>query len=274
MGQSVSGSKRVWLVAAGLAVLIGVLVIPDWQRRPAAVVERPVAGLFGGVQRALASTSSWIRGVWSGYLALVDLRREHQRLQDDLDRTVRERDALREVIAENRRLTALLAFQAMTTRPSHGARVIGRDPSRWYQSLTIDRGSRSGAAADQGVELPTGIVGTVIKVFPTASVVLLISDTHSAVPVLVQRTREQGIVEGTFGGRLRLKYLPPSSDIRAGDVIVTSGLTDPFPKGLMVGTVNRVERPEGDLYPDVGVIPSVDLSTLEEVLVIERLPAP
>jgi rod shape-determining protein MreC len=233
-----------------------------------------VAGLFGGVQRALTSISSWIRGVWSGYLALVDLRREHQRLQDDLDRTVRERDALREVIAENLRLTALLAFQATTTRPSRGARVIGRDPSRWYQSLTIDRGSRSGAAADQGVELPTGIVGTVIKVFPAASVVLLISDTHSAVPVLVQRTREQGIVEGTFGGRLRLKYLPPSSDIRAGDVIVTSGLTDPFPKGLMVGAVNRVERSEGDLYPDVEVIPLVDLSTLEEVLVIERLPAP
>jgi len=152
--------------------------------------------------------------------------------------------------------------------------VIGRDPSRWYQSLTIDRGSRSGAVADQGVELPTGIVGTVIKVFPAASVVLLISDAHSAVPVLVQRTREQGIVEGTFGGRLRLKYLPPSSDIRTGDVIVTSGLTDPFPKGLMVGAVNRVERPEGDLYPDVEVIPSVDLSALEEVLVIERLPAP
>jgi rod shape-determining protein MreC len=274
MGQSVSGSKRVWLVAAGLAVLIGVLVIPDWQRRPAAVVEHPVAGLLGGVQRALASTSSWIHGVWSGYLALIDLRREHQRLQDDLDRTVRERDALREVIAENRRLTALLAFQATTTRPSHGARVIGRDPSRWYQSLTIDRGSRSGAVADQGVELPTGIVGTVIKVFPAASVVLLISDAHSAVPVLVQRTREQGIVEGAFGGRLRLKYLPPSSDIRTGDVIVTSGLTDPFPKGLMVGAVNRVERPEGDLYPDVEVIPSVDLSALEEVLVIERLPAP
>jgi len=114
----------------------------------------------------------------------------------------------------------------------------------------------------------------VIKVFPTTSVVLLISDTHSAVPVLVQRTREQGIVEGTFGGRLRLKYLPPSSDIRAGDVIVTSGLTDPFPRGLMVGAVNRVQHPEGDLYPDVEVIPAVDLSTVEEVLVIERLPAP
>lgn len=274
MGQSVSGSKRVWLVAAGLAILIGVLVIPDWQRRPAVAVERPVAGLFGALQRALASTSAWVHGVWSDYLELVDLRREIRRLQEELDRTVRERDALREVSEENQRLAALLEFQPAAMRPSHGARVIGRDPSRWYQSLTIDRGSRNGAAADQGVEVPTGIVGTVIKVFPAISVVLLISDARSAVPVLVQRTREEGIVEGTFGGRLRLKYLPPSSDIRAGDVIVTSGLTDPFPKGLMVGAVNRVERPEGDLYPDVEVIPSADLSKLEEVLVIERSPAP
>lgn len=272
MAQSVSGYRRVWLLAAGLAVVIGVLVFPDWPRRPAGLIERPVTAVFSVLQGALSSAVSQVRSVWSGYVFFVGLREESRRLQADLDRVTLERDMLREVAEENRRLAALLEFQPLVTVPRRGGRVIGRDPSRWFQAITIDQGSRSGTAVDLGVEVPAGIVGTVVKVFPTTAVVLLISDRLSAVPALVQRTREQGIVEGTFGGRARLKYLPPSSDIREGDVIVTSGLTDPFPKGLIVGTVSRVQRAEGELYPDVEVIPSADLSRLEEVLVIERLP--
>lgn len=272
MAQSISGYRRVWLLAAGLAVVIGVLIFPDWPRRPAGFLDRPVTAVFSVLQGALSSAVSQVRGVWSGYVFFVGLREESRRLQADLDRVTLERDTLREVVEENRRLTSLLEFQPSATVPLRGARVVGRDPSRWFQAITIDRGSRTGTAVDLGVEVPTGIVGTVVKVFPATAVVLLISDRLSAVPALVQRTREQGIVEGTFGGRARLKYLPPSSDIREGDVILTSGLTDVFPKGLIVGTVSRVQRAEGELYPDVEVIPSADLSRLEEVLVIERPP--
>jgi rod shape-determining protein MreC len=272
MAQSVFGYRRLWLAAAGLAVFIALLVIPDWQRRPVAFVGRPITAVFAFLQSGLTSAVTRVSGVWSDYVALVGLREEHQRLQAELDHLTRERDALREVVEENRRLTALLAFQASIPGPSHGARVVGRDPSRWYQSVTIDRGSLSGTVVDRGVAIPTGIVGTVVKVFPSTSVVLLISDRQSAVPVMVQRTREQGILEGTFGGRARLKYLPPSSEIREGDVILTSGLTDAFPKGVMVGAVSRVQRLESDLYPDVEVIPSADLSRVEEILVIEQSP--
>jgi rod shape-determining protein MreC len=123
-----------------------------------------------------------------------------------------------------------------------------------------------------GVGGASGVVGTVVKVFPSAAVVLLITDRQSAVPAIVQRTREQGIVEGTAAGRLRLKYLPPSSGIREGDVILTSGLTTSFPKALMVGIVTRVGHEEGALYPEVEVVPSADLAAIEEVLVFDLLP--
>jgi len=266
------GYKRVLLIAGVLLVIV-LILSPNPHLGPAALIERPLATVLSSVQRALGVGLARVQGVWTGYIALVGLREENQRLRSELDRIVQEGAALHEVAEENTRLRALLDFQPTPTLHSRAARVIGRDPSRWYQSIVIDRGRDSGAAPDLGVHVPSGIVGTVMKVFPSTSVVLLISDRRSAVPVVVQRTREQGIVEGTVGNRLRLKYLPPSSDIRTGDLILTSGLTDPFPKGLTVGMVSVVARRDADLYPDVEVIPAVDLSHLEEVLVIERPPS-
>ncbi len=273
MAHPASGSKRAWLIAVGVVVFTAVAFLPDWQQRPVPVVVRPLATAYGFASQTVASAVGWVRDTWSHYVAASRLYDANALLQADVDRLASERNALLEVAEENRRLTALLDFRAALPASSHGARVIGRDPSRWYQSVTIDRGSHDAAVTDMGVAVPRGVVGTVVKVFPSVSVVLLITDRQSAVPAIVQRTREQGIIEGTMAGRLRLKYLPPSSEIREGDVILTSGLTASFPKGLMVGTVTRVDRAEGALYPEVEVVPSAALAALEEVLVYELAPA-
>lgn len=272
MAHPVSGSKRVWLLALGVVVFVAIAFLPDWQRRPVPVVVRPLTAAYAFVARGLTSAVNWVGDAWAHYVAVTGLYDANAALQADVQRLTRERDALVEMAAENRRLAALLDFRAALSASTQGARVIGRDPSRWYQSITIDRGSQDAAVVDMGVSVPRGVVGTVVKVFPSASVVLLITDRQSAVPAITQRTREQGILEGTVAGRLRLKYLPPSSDIREGDVILTSGLTTSFPKGLMVGTVTRVERVEGALYPEVEVLPSADLAAIEEVLVFDLLP--
>lgn len=273
MAHPASGSKRVWLIALGVVVFVAIAFLPDWQRRPVPVVAGPLATVYAAALQAVTSAVGWVGDTWSRYVAVTRLQDANVLLQDEVDRLKSERDVLLEVTEENRRLTVLLDFRAMLPPPSRGARVIGRDPSRWYQSVTIDRGSHDAAVADMGVIVPDGVVGTVVKVFPSASLVLLVTDRQSAVPGIVQRTREQGIIEGTLAGRLRLKYLPPSSEVREGDVILTSGLTASFPKGLMVGTVTRVDRAEGALYPEVEVLPSADLAALEEVLVFDLVPA-
>jgi rod shape-determining protein MreC len=229
----------------------------------------PLAAPFIFIEQTLAGAVEWVGESWTRYVALTALQDTNHKLQERVDQLTRERDALVETAAENRRLTELLAFRSVAPVPMHGARVIGRSPSRWYQSIMIDRGSEDGAAIDMGAAVTGGVVGTVVKVLPLASVVLMVTDRQSAVPVVVQRTREQGIVEGTIAGRLRLKYLPPSSEVREGDVLLTSGLTSSFPKGLAVGTVTRVDRPEGALFPEVEVLPSADLSSMEEVVVFE-----
>jgi rod shape-determining protein MreC len=272
MAHSASRSKRVWFVALGVTLLVAAAVLPDWQRRTLPFGMSPLATPFIFVEQTLSGAIAWVGDSWTRYVALTTLQDTNHELQERVDQLTRERDALVETAAENRRLEELLAFRSAAPVPMYGARVVGRSPSRWYQSIMIDRGSDDGAAIDMGAAAAGGVVGTVVKVFPSASVVLMVTDRQSAVPVVVQRTREQGIVEGTIAGRLRLKYLPPSSEVREGDVLFTSGLTSSFPKGLAVGTVTRVDRAEGALFPEVEVLPSADLSSIEEVVVFDPSP--
>jgi rod shape-determining protein MreC len=119
-----------------------------------------------------------------------------------------------------------------------------------------------------GVITPAGVVGRVVKTTNSSSVVLLVTDPNNAIPGLIQRTRDEGIVEGTAEGGARLKYIPLLSTVRAGDRVVTSGLTGGFPRGLMIGAVTSIEKEEGALFQSAEILPEVDVSKLEEVLVI------
>jgi rod shape-determining protein MreC len=126
-----------------------------------------------------------------------------------------------------------------------------------------------------GVMVPDGVVGRVVKATSFSSMVLLITDPNNAVTGLIQRTRDEGIVEGTVQGRARMKYIPLLSTMQVGDKVVTSGLTGGFPKGVPIGTITRIEKAESDLFQSAELLPDVDLRKLEEVLVItDPVPSP
>jgi len=115
---------------------------------------------------------------------------------------------------------------------------------------------------------PTGVVGQVVAVTPWSSKVLLVTDPSSGVDVLVQRTRSRGIVSGSLDDGPIMKYVQRSEDIQEGDRLVTSGLGGVFPKGLFVGTVDEVRKTSFGMFQHVGVSLAVDLSRIEEVLVV------
>ncbi|MDE3035255.1 MAG: rod shape-determining protein MreC, partial [Nitrospirota bacterium] len=140
--------------------------------------------------------------------------------------------------------------------------------TNWYQSIVLDKGARDGINVEMGVMAPDGAVGRVVKVTPFTSMVLLITDPNNAVTGLIQRTRDEGIVEGTADGRARMKYIPLLATLQSGDVVVTSGLTGGFPRGIPMGTITRIDKAEGELFQSAEIVPEVDLHKLEEVLVI------
>lgn len=251
-----------------VVLLVAALLFPELQKRPFHFLGRPVVFLVSGIQEGL----TWIGGgfghVWNGYIDLVSVRRENETLRQDLARLQNENIRLEEAALANERLQELLDLQKETPYHLLAAEVIGRDPSNWYRTVMINKGSRDGVGIDMGVITPVGVVGRVIKADPASSQVLLVTDRNSAVAALIQRTRDEGLVEGTEKGLARIKYLSLLADLNEGDLVLTSGLTGVFPKGLQIGTLGRATKKELDLFQQAEVTPAVDFTKLEEVLVI------
>ncbi len=147
------------------------------------------------------------------------------------------------------------------------ANVIGQDNGSFSRLLFIDRGSRDRIERYAPVFTPTGIAGRVIGLSPFSAKVMLITDRHSACDVMIQRTRERGILQGENRKLCRLNYLLQSSQVQAGDVVITSGMDGVFPKGMPVGTVVAVRRQANSLSQAVLVQPFAELEQMEEVLV-------
>lgn len=173
-----------------------------------------------------------------------------------------------EAHSENMRLRGLLDLKRDSAYKVICAAVIGRSPSSWSSSLIINKGSRHGIRKGFVCVGFLGLIGRVVEVTPLVSKVMMINDPNLCVSSLCQRSRQEGLICGSLSGVLLMKYLAKDCDIKASDVIVTSGLTDVFPKGIVIGKVEQVREEMSGLSRYAVVRPAVDLSAVEEVLVI------
>lgn len=245
-----------------------VFVLPKQSRSLLQGIGQPLAQLLSLPLTALAALDRGVQEAWYGYLALHQVSEENRRLQRELQALRGRNNELRELGVAGQRLAALLALKERLHAKTVAAQVIGRDATNWYRAIVLDKGARDGVKVEMGVMAPDGAVGRVVKVTPFTAIVLLITDPNNAVTGLIQRTRDEGIVEGTAEGRARMKYIPLLATLQSGDVIVTSGLTGGFPRGVPLGTITRIDRVEGELFQSAEIVPEVDLHKLEEVLVI------
>lgn len=211
-------------------------------------------------------------------LALRDLflfRRnagENRRLKEALARRRLERFRLDELSSENVRLTALLQLKQanpLRARRVVAARVIGRSPLSWNRVLLVDKGSRAGLRPNMPVIAASSLIGKVIETGPSAAKVLLITDPNFRAAVLIQRSRQQGVLFGALSGQCRVKYISMDAEIQRGDTIETAGFGGYFPKGLPVGAVERSWKEPAEIYQVIQVKPFADLNEIEEVMCIE-----
>lgn len=221
----------------------------------------------------LAGTSSigWLGGLWHGYVDLRGARAENQRLKARVDRLQIEVDQLHGQAAEASRLATLLQFrETHASLPLLAARVISANPAPSTRILYIDRGKRNGVRRDMGVITPDGVVGKILEVYPGSAQVLLITDRESGVGALLAPTRTEGVVKGTGGPVLRLDYVQKEEKVQPGELVLTSGLDQIFPKDLPVGKV-LATRP-GSPFEHIEIGPAAHLDRLEDVLVILERP--
>ena len=251
------------------ALLLSIfLVLPKQSRSLLQHLGQPFAQIVAFPLGALSALDRSVREVWSGYIALRHVREENRRLRQEIELLRGQNGELREIATATQRLGALLEFKEGAASETIAAQVVGRDTTSWYRALVLNKGGRDGIRPEMGVMTQVGVVGRVVKVNSSTSVVLLVTDPNNAVTGLIQRTRDEGIVEGTAQGLARMKYIPLLSAVRIGDTVVTSGLTGGFPKGLVIGSVRSIDKGEGDLFQSAEITPEVDVSKLEEVLVI------
>jgi rod shape-determining protein MreC len=207
------------------------------------------------------------RDLWHDYFFLRGVRAENRQLKEQIEQMRLAQVRLSEDAAQARRLQSLLAFKEQTIAKTVPAQVIGSSGSDLSQSIYIDKGSNDGVAQDMAVITVGGIVGKVLRVYPTTSLVLMINDQSSGVGALLEKSRLQGVLRGSANGELILDRVMSDEQVSPGDALLSSGGDQIFPKGLPVGTVSKVS-PGKELFLSIKVRPAADLSRLEEVLVV------
>ena len=260
------------MVIVGIIILIAVnvtvLSISSKRRYSSPRPGKIALFIVSPFQDATTTTLRFIRDVWFHYFFLVSVARENDRVKRTLSLEIQKNKQYSEVELSNERLRKLLSFQRNVTSRVLAAEVIGKDPSPWFKTVIIDKGSSEGIVKGLPVVIPEGIAGQIIEVSARNSKVLLIIDPNSAVDALVQRTRSRGLVKGSSSGRCLFEYVLRKHEIRVGDTVVSSGLDGVYPKGIQIGNVSGVVRRNAGIFQEVAVTPNVDFEKLEEVLVI------
>lgn len=226
--------------------------------------------IIGPLQTAVTKITNYTGSIWKNYIALVHVRQENEQLRMELQQYKAANIEYREARATNMRLQKLLELKESLPPPTLTAEIIGQDPSLWFRTLTINRGSSDGVQKGMPVVTVEGVVGQVLTSSPNYSKVLLATDPNSAIDVLTQRTRVQGIVKGLGRDAYALNYVLKSALVDEGDFILTSGLGGVFPKGLIVGTVSKVKKTRRGMFQEIEVKPAVDFTQLEHLIIIMK----
>ncbi len=219
----------------------------------------PVARLVEGVRGGGA-------GFLHNYVTLHDTNAENRRLKEEVGRLKLENIFLRNELSTADRAKALQIFQSSTPSKTLAANVIGLAPGSDSKVVTVNRGSLSGVERGMAVVTPDGIVGKVTAVYPTASMVQLVTDPEFAAGVVSQKNQVRGTLKGQGTPTCKVDYVAPDEKIDQGEMFYTSGDDRIFPRGFPVGTVRSVRN--GSSFKEIQVDPIGVQHGVEDVLII------
>jgi len=260
------------LIVFALVIVLQIILISAQVNTTAGIpfIQVVTFGAFSEVQRGTMNSVDGARGLWTGYVDLRDVQTENEALKREVQ-TLQVR--LQEERAQAQRtesLRQLLDLRERAGLATVASEIIAGPADLEFRDMTIDKGTSDGLRQDMAVISPAGVVGRVILSSPRASRVQMLIDRNAAAGAMIERTRAQGLVMGQ-GEALRMEYVPGTSDVKQGDIVVTSGIDKIYPKGFVIGTVAAITRDTGN-YHDIIVQPAVDFSRLEDVLVVTTPP--
>jgi rod shape-determining protein MreC len=264
------GQLRFFLLFGCLLTAILILIISMAGRKEFTALHKFGLEVIGPFQTAIFKVSNYAGSIRKKYVYLLSVREENEQLRHELLQYKAANIEYREALATNVRLQKLLELKEALPPPTLTAEIVGQDPSFWFRTLTINRGSSDGVQKGMPVVTVEGVVGQVLTSSPNYSKVLLATDPNSAVDVITQKTRVRGIVKGLGRDAFGLNYVLKSAVVEKDDFVLTSGLGGVFPKGLMVGTVSEITKSRRGMFQKIEIAPAVDFSQLEHLIIIMK----
>ena len=263
--------KRPYYIALGIVVLVTAVVL-KLPARTTSQLKLAISGLFlpffglSSSAEKFAETAGDTIAPRSVLLSQIEqLRAENQQLKLQMAQW-------ESLGKENARFRQYYAWEKQAPYKGKLARVIGRDPANWWRTLRIDKGLRDGVTTNCAVFSTEGLVGRVSEAGFAQSQVVLLGDPNCRVSVVVDETRDHGIIAPATSSPLDpalvdLSYLPRQSQLRAGQRIITSGEGGIFPPGILVGYLVDFRSIGYGLYQEARVKLAVRMNALEEVFV-------
>ncbi|MBG0790153.1 MAG: rod shape-determining protein MreC [Desulfovibrionaceae bacterium] len=231
--------------------------------------------ISGVVLRPGIWVSDKVSEFWHRYIYLVGLKQQNDALRDEASNLRRTNMLMQARAASASRFERLLGFEPPKHWTFSGMRVIGHrmGPAGALATLTVDKGTASGVAADMPVASLGGVVGRILRTGAGASTVLLLTDPNSSIAVMGAQNRSPGMLAGQgYGKPLMLRYINQNAVIDPDEILLSSGLSGIYPKGLPVARVTKIQRSDISLFLTVQAEPLVDMAGLEEVLLLRRAP--
>jgi rod shape-determining protein MreC len=224
---------------------------------------------FIGAQTWLSSRYQAIRDLLTSPRDVAQLTQRNAELEAEVSRLEAQIIELQQQTAELEVLSALLDFaRAHPANEYVSAAVIGRDPSPFLHYVIINRGSDDGIRRGMPVVSAQGLVGRITAVTAGAARAQLISDPSTAINVRLKPSAAEALLAGSITGELSLEAIPQAAVVKAGDLVLTSGLGGNYPPDIVIGQVTNVRQRPVELFQTASVQPIVDFTELEIVLVI------
>lgn len=225
------------------------------------------------VQSVLTSIQNGVKNALNFFPNISKVKSQNKKYSKQIEVLESKLSRYEEYKRENSRLRSLLKLKSLYNyKKSLAAQIIAKDPTNWFGTFEINKGSNQGIKKKMAVITYKGLVGYVIQAGPNWSKVVSTLDTDCSASSLVVRTRDNGICMGdesiSSNGLIKMNYISNSSKVSIGDSIETSGMGGTFIKGIPIGKVTSVKRDSDQLTKYAIVKPYVDFNKLEDVMVI------
>ncbi len=270
--QAFVGRHRAFFILLGVLVaqllLLSAQITRDQKVR---LIQVWTVAVFDPFARALRGMSDATTAAWKSYRELWQAQQQNQELQIQLVAARAQVQQLSEEAAEGHRLRELLEFRNRLPFQTVAAEVIATSPGEASRAIFIDKGTDAGLTPDLAVITPAGVVGKILTVFPHTAQVLMITDSSSGAACTLERSRVQGILKGGKLNQCQVHYVMNESPVALGELVLTSGLDQIYPKGLPLGTV--AQTADGNIYKNITVKPTAALDRLEGILVVLKPPS-